>query len=87
MDIYNAANGVAREFIAGTYRNVREFEVTIARNAILDCLHSSEEPDFINKIAHHPLHGSDGRRVIKKMEPHLVELCGRTIGRANGTAA
>jgi len=77
--LHEAAGYVAADFLSTAYRNVREFDVTIARNAILDCLHSSEERDFIAKIAAHKLHGSEGRRVISKMAPHLVELCGRTL--------
>ena len=79
MTLNEAAGYVASDFLSTVYRNVRTFDATIARNAILDCLHQSEEPDFIAKIAAHKLHGSDARRVIGKMKPHLVELCGRTL--------
>ncbi len=76
--LHEAAGYVASDFLSTVYHNVRPFDVTVGRNTILDCLHQSEEPDFIAKIATHKLHGADGRRVIGKMAPHLVELCGRT---------
>lgn len=77
--LQEAAGYVASDFLSTVYRNVRPFDVTVARNTILDCLFSSEEPDFIAKITEHRLHRSDSRRVIDKMAPHLVELCGRTL--------
>ena len=74
------ADKVAREFIAGTYRTVREFDVTLARNAILDCLHSSEEPDFIARMAQDKSpRRSDAHRVFRKIAPHLIELCGKVL--------
>ena len=79
MDIYKSADSVAREFLSGIYRNVKEFDVTVARNAILDCLFSSEEPDFIAVVCANRLLRRDARRVIGKMAPHLVDLCGRTL--------
>lgn len=80
-DLNNAADATAREFLAGVYRNVREFDVTLARNAILDCLFSAEESDFIRDVAEHPLHASDARRVIGRMAPHMVDLAGLTLTR------
>lgn len=77
-----AADNVARDFLSGVYRNVREFDVTVARNAILDCLSLSEEPDFIAVVCENRLFRHDARRVIGKMAPHLIELCGRTIEEA-----
>ncbi|MGV8986807.1 MAG: hypothetical protein ACOH2H_11030 [Cypionkella sp.] len=60
-------------------RPAPEFHVTVARNAILDCLHSSEEPDFIRKICGHGLLGSEARRIVDKLAPHIVALAGRTV--------
>lgn len=77
-DLHKAADATAREFLAGIYRTVREFDVTLARNAILDCLFCAEEPDFIRDVSEHPLHAADARRVIGAMAPHLVDLAGRT---------
>ena len=77
--LHEAAGYVAADFLSTVYRNVREFDVTIARNAILDCLHSSEEPDFIAVVCENRLFRRDARRVIGKMAPHLVNLCGRTL--------
>ncbi|UWR21120.1 hypothetical protein [Sulfitobacter sp. S190] len=77
-DLDKAADATAREFLSGIYRTVREFDVTLARNAILDCLFSAEEPDFIRDVADHAIYGRDARRVIGRMAPHMVELAGRT---------
>ncbi|WP_375552586.1 hypothetical protein [Rhodophyticola porphyridii] len=77
-DLAKAADATAREFLASTCRTVREFDVTLARNAILDCLFSAEEPDFIRDVGDHPIYGRDARRVIGQMAPHMVELAGRT---------
>ncbi len=78
-DLNEAADATAREFLAGKYRRVREFDVTLAHNAILDCLFSAEEPDFIREVGDHPLYASDARRVIGRMAPHMVELTGRAL--------
>lgn len=79
MDILeNAADLVAREFLTGR-RPAPEFHVTVARNAILDCLHSSEEPDFIRKVCESPLYQATATRVMRKLAPHLVALAGRTV--------
>jgi len=81
-DLKSAADSTAREFLSGFYRNVREFDVTLARNAILDCLFSAEEPDFIRDVSQHRFYASDARRVIGRMAPHMVELAGRTLTKA-----
>lgn len=78
-DLNKAADATAREFLSGIYRTVREFDVTLARNAILDCLFCAEEPDFIRDVSEHPLYAADAQRVIGRMAPHLVELAGRAL--------
>lgn len=85
-DLDEAADATAREFLAGIYRNVREFDVTLARNAILDCLFSAEEPDFIRRVVDHPIYARNARRVIGRMAPHMVELAGRALSRWQATA-
>jgi len=80
-DLNKAADATAREFLSGIYRKVREFDVTLARNAILDCIYSAEEPDFIRDAVEHPLYAANARRVIGRMAPHMVELAGRTLTR------
>lgn len=40
-DLNKAADATAREFLSGIYKKVREFDVTLARNAILDCLYAA----------------------------------------------
>jgi hypothetical protein len=87
MKLRDAADSTAREFLSDTYRKVRELDVTIARNTILDCLFSATEDNFIVKVANHPVFRRDARRVIGRMEPHLVELVNRTVKRANGAPA
>ena len=74
-----AADQVAREFLSVTYRTVREFDLTVTRNAILDCLYSSPEPDFIAKICGHPGNHPEARRIVDKIAPHLIDLVGRTV--------
>jgi hypothetical protein len=74
-----AADRAAREFLKGTYRTVRDFDVTVTRNAILDVLHSSEEPDFIAKICTNGSLGAEARRIIDKVAPHLPTLAGRVV--------
>lgn len=76
-----AADHVAREFLTDK-RRPPEFHVAVTRNAILDCLHSSAEPDFIAKICGplaHPQTRETARRVIHKVAPHLVQLAGQTL--------
>ena len=74
-----AADLVARDFLKGK-RLPPEFHVTVARNAILDCLLSSPEPDFIARICGpvaHPKVREEARGVIRKIAPHLVSLAGQ----------
>ena len=76
-----AADLVARDFLKGK-RLPPEFHVTVARNAILDCLFSSPEADFIERICGpvaHPKVREEARGVIRKIAPHLVTLAGRTL--------
>jgi hypothetical protein len=73
-----AADQAARDFLTRRHPTP-EFHVTVARNAILDCLLSSPEPDFIAKITADRLVGSEARRVIDKLAPHLVTLAGRAF--------
>lgn len=84
MDLTQAADQVARGFLTDK-RRPPEFHVAVARNAILDCLHSSAEPDFIAKICGplaHPQTRLVARRVVRKVAPHLVELAGQTLAEA-----
>lgn len=84
MDLSQAADHVARDFLTGK-RRPDEFHVAVTRNAILDCLFVSEEPDFIAKICGpvaHPQTRETARRVVRKVAPHLVELAGQTLAEA-----
>lgn len=79
-----AADHVARDFLTGK-RRPPEFHLAVARNAILDCLFASPEPDFIAKICGpmaHPQTRETARRVVRKVAPHLVQLAGKTIAEA-----
>lgn len=80
-DLMDAADHVARDFLTGK-RRPPEFHVAVTRNAILDCLLSSPEPDFIAKVCSHKLIGPTARRVVRKVAPHLVQLAGKTIAEA-----
>jgi hypothetical protein len=71
------ADEVAREFVAREFPRNREIDVTIARNALLDCFYASEEDDFIRRACEHPAYRVDARRVIGRMAPRMVELAGR----------
>lgn len=82
MTLRDAADKVARAFIAATYRGHDEFRVTVARNVILDCLSESTEPDFTRKVMENRLFARASRGVIKKMKPHLLELVGKTMEHA-----
>ena len=73
-----AADQVAREHIGGLLRQVDDFDVAVARNAILDCLISSDEPDFIAKACANSLIGSQSRKVVRAIAPHLVAMAGQT---------
>ena len=77
-----AADQVARDFLKADSRKVPVWDVTITRNAILDVLGSSTEPDFIAKICACRLVGWDARRVIDRIAPHLLNLCGKTVQEA-----
>ena len=80
MKLRDAADKIAREFLATQYRDVRNGDVGIARNVILDCLFSSPaSPNFILEVSEHPLLKRTLRRVLKRMEPQLIELVGRTL--------
>lgn len=83
-DLMQAADHVARDFLTGK-RRPPEFHVAVTRNAILDCLLSSEEPDFIARICGpvaHPGARLVARRVVRKVAPHLVQLVGQTLAEA-----
>lgn len=71
------ADDVAREFLGHALRRVEEFDVAVGRNALLDLLHSSDEPNFIAKTCDHALVGAQSRKVLRAMEPHLIALAGR----------
>jgi hypothetical protein len=80
MQLRDAADKVAREFLETQYRDVRDGDVGIARNVILDCLFSSPaSPNFIVEASQHPCLKRTLRRVLKRMEPQLIELVGRTL--------
>jgi len=76
-----AADQVARDFLKADRRQVPLWDITLTRNSILDCLHSSPENNFIAKICACRLVGRDARRVINRIKPHLVSLCGLTVER------
>lgn len=76
-DLRASADAVARDFLKSVYHNPAELDITIARNVILDCMHASPEHDFIAKACRDRILASDARRVVRRMEPHLVELAGR----------
>ena len=80
-DLMEAADLVAREFLTGN-RRPPEFHVAVARNAILDCLLSSPEPDFIAKVCSDKLVGPTARKVVDTIAPHLVQLAGQTLAEA-----
>lgn len=76
-----AADHVARDFLTGK-RAPDEFHVAVTRNAILDCLYSAEEPDFIARICGpiaHPSVRETAQRVIRRIIPHIDQLVGRTL--------
>lgn len=74
---YEHCDAVAREFLATQYRTVREFEASILRNVLADCLYSAVEDRFIEKIVTEAPreHRATARRVIDLARPHLVDLC------------
>lgn len=76
---YQHCDAVAREFLARQYRTVREFDVTILRNVLADCLYSAVEDRFIEKITSiaPPGQRADARRVIDLARPHLTDLLGQ----------
>lgn len=75
----DAANLVAAEYVPHVFPKFSEFHVTVVRNAVLDCMTVSEEPDFIAKICTHPMHGGQARHIIKKVAPDLIGLAGEVI--------
>ena len=77
-----AADQVARDFLKADSRKVPVWDVTVTRNAILDCFGLSTEPDFIAKVCACQLVGWDARRVIDRIAPHLLNLCGKTVQEA-----
>lgn len=80
MQLRDAADKVAREFLETQYRGGRDADVGIARNVILDCLSSSPaSPNFILEASQHPCLKRTLRRILKRMEPQLIELVGRTL--------
>ena len=86
---YEHCDAVAREFLANRCRNVREFEVSILRNVLADCLYSAVEDRFIEKIVTEAPaeHRAVARRVIDRAKPHLVELCASVHSRWQSEAA
>lgn len=78
MDISQAAHEVA---LAHLGDRAAEYSVSVARNAILDCLHSSVEPDFIAKACGSYGNMPEARHAVRRIAPHLVNLCGETLAR------
>ena len=74
-----AADQVARDFLKADSRKVPVWDITLTRNAILDVLGSSPEPDFIAKVCADKRVGWDARRVMNRIAPHLLNLCGKTV--------
>ena len=74
-----AADQVARDFLKADSRKVPVWDITLTRNAILDVLGSSPEPDFIAKVCADKLVGWDARRVMNRIAPHLLNLCVKTV--------
>lgn len=75
----DAANLVAAEYVPHVFPKFSEFHVTVVRNAVLDCLTVSDEPDFIAKICAHPMHGGQARHIVKKVAPDLIGLAAEVI--------
>lgn len=84
-DTYNdAANMVALEYVPSVFPKWTDWHVTVVRNAVLDCLHISEESDFIDRICNHRMHGASARAIVRKVASDLVPLAGEVIARVRG---
>lgn len=79
MTLLDAADKVARELLETQYPRGLDY-IGIARNVILGCLYSSPaSPNFILLASEDPQFKHPLRRILKHMEPHLIELVGRTL--------
>ena len=79
-DAYDqAADRIARDHVATTFRNWEEFDVALTRNAMLDVLGVSRTPDFIARITSDRLNGRHAQRTLRRVAPDLVQLTGRLV--------
>lgn len=85
MKLYDAAHRVAVDFIAMTHDKFDEFDITVARNTILECLGASEEPEWTRKVTDNPLFRNSSLKVVLTMAPYLLDLVGKTLELSNAT--
>lgn len=85
MKLYDAAHRGAVDFVAMTHDKFDDFDITVARNTILECLGASEEPEWTRKVTDSPLFGKSALKVVLTMAPYLLGLVGRTLELSNAT--
>ena len=79
-DLYQeAAHKVALDHVSETFHRWDELDVTLVRNALLDCIFSADEPDFIARVTDHRVFRTRARRVFDRIKPDLVPLTGRLV--------
>lgn len=80
MDAYQeAAHRVALDHVSETFDRWDELDVTLIRNALLDCIFSADEPDFIGRVTEHKFFRARARSVFDKVAPDLLPLTGRLV--------
>ncbi|WP_433988659.1 hypothetical protein SuNHUV7_22380 (plasmid) [Pseudoseohaeicola sp. NH-UV-7] len=80
MELREAANLAAYEFLATQYRQVRDSDVGLVRNIILDRLYASPaSPNFIEETLQNPSYKRAVTRLLKRMKPEFVEIMDRTF--------
>lgn len=68
------ADCVAQDFLSETRRDIPDIDRCIVRNAILETLGESKEPDFMQKVQKEPTYRARARRILAQAAPVLFYL-------------
>ena len=87
MHVTDAAEEVVDEFLPLFMRRPTKEHRAITTCAILQCIAPSEtEPDFLDAVYRHKVHGRATRRVLAAVQGDgLLALCGATLERMNAS--
>lgn len=68
------ADCVAQDYLSETRREIPDIDRCIVRNAILETLGCSKEPDFMRKVQEAPSTHARATRLLRKAAPALFGM-------------